>query len=200
VSPANESAKHPFQRRLICQYTSFTIPALGAEQNIHNIYARLITDEERNQMILNDVLHVLEEGRSPILFTERREHLELLAEKLRPFLKNIIILKGGMRIKKRNTIMENLASIPDGETRPLLATGRYAGEGFDDARLDTLFLAMPVSWKGTLVQYAGRIHRLYEGKKEVRIYDYVDRNVPMLLNMFKKRRGGYRALGYEITE
>ena len=193
------SAKHPFQRRLICQHTSFTIPALEAEQNIHNIYASLITDEERNQMILNDVLHVVEEGRSPVLLTERREHLELLAEKLRPFVKNIIILKGGMRIKNRKTIMENLALIPDGETRLLLATGKYAGEGFDDARLDTLFLAMPVSWKGTLVQYAGRIHRLHEGKKNVRIYDYVDSNVPMLMNMFKKRLRGYRALGYEIT-
>ncbi|HHT9146847.1 MAG TPA: DEAD/DEAH box helicase family protein, partial [Candidatus Wunengus sp. YC61] len=199
VSLADESAKHSFQRRLICQHTSFTMPALEAEQHIHNIYASLITDEERNQMILNDVLHVLEEGRSPILLTERREHLELLAEKLRPFVKNIIILKGGMRIKKRNTIMENLTSIPDGETRLLLATGRYAGEGFDDARLDTLFLAMPVSWKGTLIQYAGRIHRLYDGKKEVRIYDYVDTNVPMLMNMFKKRLRGYRSLGYEIT-
>jgi len=150
-------------------------------------------------MILNDVLHVVEEGRSPVLLTERREHLELLAEKLRPFVKNIIILKGGMRIKNRKTIMENLALIPDGETRLLLATGKYAGEGFDDARLDTLFLAMPVSWKGTLVQYAGRIHRLHEGKKNVRIYDYVDSNVPMLMNMFKKRLRGYRALGYEIT-
>ena len=95
--------------------------------------------------------------------------------------------------------MENLASILDGETHLLLATGRYAGEGFDDARLDTLFLAMPVSWKGTLVQYAGRIHRLHEGKKDVRIYDYVDSSVPMLMNMFKKRLRGYRALGYEIT-
>ena len=95
--------------------------------------------------------------------------------------------------------MENLASIPDGETRLLLATGRYAGEGFDDARLDTLFLAMPVSWKGTLVQYAGRIHRLHKGKKEVRIYDYADNNVPMLMNMFKKRLRGYLALGYEIS-
>lgn len=199
ISHTEESAKRPFQYRLICQHTKFTISALEAEQNIHHIYARLITDEERNQMILNDVLQVLEEGRSPILLTERKEHLELLAAKLRPFVKNIIVLKGGMRIKKRNTIMEYLASISNGETRILLATGRYAGEGFDDARLDTLFLAMPVSWKGTLVQYAGRIHRLHEGKKEVRIYDYVDSNVPMLMNMFKKRLRGYRALGYEIN-
>ncbi len=201
VNHTEKSAKHPFQHKLICQYTNFTIPTLEAEeQDIHNIYARLIADEERNQMILNDVLHVLEEGRFPILLTERRKHLELLAEKLRPFVKNIIILKGGMGIKKRNTIMENLVSIPDGETRLLLATGRYAGEGFDDARLDTLFLAMPVSWKGTLVQYAGRIHRFRDEKKEVRIYDYVDSNVPMLMNMFKKRLRGYRALGYEMND
>ena len=175
------------------------MPVLEAELNIHNIYESLIADEERNQMILNDVLHVLEEGRSPILHTERKAHLELHAEKLRPFVKNIIILKGGVRNKKRNTLMEDLSAIPDGKTRLILATGRYAGEGFDDARLDTLFLAMPVSWKGTLVQYAGRIHRLYEGKKDVRIYDYVDSNVPMLMTMFKKRLRGYRALDYEIT-
>src|SRR3989442_430476 len=89
-----------------------------------------------------------------------------------------------------------LAAIPDAEPRLLIATGRYVGEGFDDARLDTLFLAMPVSWKGTLVQYAGRLQRLHPGKTEVRIYDYVDRDVPMLARMFEKRLRGYRAIGY----
>lgn len=116
------------------------------------------------------------------------------------YAKNIIVLKGSMRIKKRNIFMENLASIPAGETRLLLATARYAGEGFDYARLDTLFLAMPDLWKGTLVQYAGRIHRFCDEKKEARIYDYVDNNVPMLLNMFKKRLEGYLALGYEMND
>jgi superfamily II DNA or RNA helicase len=72
------------------------------------------------------------------------------------------------------------------------------GEGFDDARLDTLFLAMPVSWKGTLVQYAGRLHRLFAGKKEVRIYDYVDKKVPMLMRMYEKRLKGYRSMGYRL--
>ena len=88
-----------------------------------------------------------------------------------------------------------LARIPDGEERVLVATGRYIGGGFDDARLDTLFLALPVSWKGTLVQYTGRLHRLPPGKTEVRIYDYVDTDVPMLFKMFKKRLRGYRATG-----
>jgi superfamily II DNA or RNA helicase len=97
---------------------------------------------------------------------------------------------------ERRAAFAALAAIPSDEPRLVLATGRYIGEGFDDARLDTLFLAMPVSWKGALVQYTGRLHRLYAGKTEVRIYDYVDREVPMLLRMFEKRLRGYRAIGY----
>ncbi len=82
----------------------------------------------------------------------------------------------------------------------ILATGKYIGEGFDDPRLDTLFLAMPISWKGTLQQYAGRLHRLYDSKKEVRIYDYVDDQVEMLKRMYAKRKSGYRAMGYLISD
>ena len=89
-----------------------------------------------------------------------------------------------------------MASIPDCEERLLVATGRYLGEGFDDARLDTLFLALPVSWRGTLAQYAGRLHRLHYNKKEVRIYDYVDSEVPLLEKMYKRRLRGYRSIGY----
>lgn len=81
-----------------------------------------------------------------------------------------------------------------------MATGRYLGEGFDDPRLDTLFLTMPISWKGTLAQYAGRLHRLYDRKRDVIIYDYVDENVPVLARMAAKRRTGYGALGYTITD
>jgi superfamily II DNA or RNA helicase len=101
---------------------------------------------------------------------------------------------------ERRAAATTMAAIPDAEPRLLIATGRYIGEGFDDARLDTLFLAMPVSWKGTLVQYAGRLHRLYPGKTEVRIYDYVDREIPMRGRMFEKRLRGYRAIGYAHGE
>jgi superfamily II DNA or RNA helicase len=93
-----------------------------------------------------------------------------------------------------------LESIPDTAERLVLATGRYIGEGFDNARLDTLFLAMPVSWKGTLIQYSGRLHRLHPSKTEVRVYDYVDLQVPMLLRMFEKRLPTYRAIGYARGE
>jgi superfamily II DNA or RNA helicase len=139
----------------------------------------------------------LEEKRPPILLTDRHDHLEHFAARLQSFTRHLVVLHGGMKPKERRGVIEQqLASIPDGEERLLIATGRYIGEGFDDARLDTLFLALPVSWKGTLIQYTGRLHRLHPGKAEVRIYDYVDSAVPVLMKMFAKRLRGYRAIGY----
>ena len=102
--------------------------------------------------------------------------------------------------KQRRQLAKRISEIPDEEERLLISTGRYLGEGFDDARLDTLFLALPVSWRGILAQYAGRLHRLHERKKEVVIYDYADLEVPMLAKMFERRRRGYRDIGYQITE
>jgi superfamily II DNA or RNA helicase len=134
------------------------------------------------------------------LLTERTEHLQILAALLADKVKNIIILKGGMSKKQRDSVEEQLNNIGQNEERIILATGRYIGEGFDDARLDTLFLALPISWKGTIQQYAGRLHRQYDGKKEVRIYDYLDESVPMLIRMYKRRLSGYKSIGYEIIE
>jgi superfamily II DNA or RNA helicase len=138
----------------------------------------------------------LGEDRSPILQTERKDHLESLAARLRRVARHLVVLHGGMTAAERRAAATALASIPDDESRLVVATGRYIGEGFDDARLDTLFLAMAVSWKGTLIQYTGRLHRLHPGKTEVRIYDYVDREVPILDRMFQKRLRRYRAIGY----
>ena len=157
----------------------------------------MVADEQRNELIINDVLLAMEESRSPILLTERKDHLESLHERLKGFVRNIVVLHGGRSVKEQREVQEQLTSIPIDEERLLLATGRYIGEGFDDARLDTLFLALPVSWKGTLIQYAGRLHRLHPGKCEVRIVDYVDSNAPMLAKMFQKRRVGYRSMGYK---
>jgi superfamily II DNA or RNA helicase len=100
--------------------------------------------------------------------------------------------------KQREALINKLHSTPDDEEKIIIATGRYLGEGFDEARLDTLFLTLPVSWKGILAQYAGRLHRFYDMKKEVIIYDYVDPNVPMLAKMYRRRLSGYRAIGYEV--
>ncbi len=107
-------------------------------------------------MIFDDVLSALEAGRSPVVITERKDHLQAIAERLTKFAKNVIVLKGGMGAKQRHQATAALQSVPDGEERVIVATGRYLGEGFDDARLDTLFLTMPISWRGTLAQYAGR--------------------------------------------
>jgi superfamily II DNA or RNA helicase len=109
-------------------------------------------------------------------------------------------MQGRMGLRQRKQLLADMESVPDNEVRIIIATGSYLGEGFDDARLDTLFLVMPVSWKGTLTQYVGRLHRLHHAKTEVRIYDYVDSNVPMLARMSVKRKAGYKMLGYKIIE
>jgi len=149
-------------------------------------------------MIVNDVLQAVQTGRSPIVLTERREHLSILSDRLSVETSNVFELKGGMGQKQRRILADQLESLPEDQLRVIVATGRYIGEGFDDARLDTLFLALPVSWRGTLAQYAGRLHRLHHSKKEVLIYDYADLKIPMLARMFERRKRGYRAIGYEI--
>ena len=149
-------------------------------------------------MIVDDVLETIRAGRSPVLLTERREHLTYFADALAGKVKNIIVLSGGMGRKQGNLLMDQLKNISENEERLIIATGRYLGEGFDDARLDTLFLALPIAWRGTVAQYAGRLHRNYDRKSEVIIYDYVDDRVPVLAGMFGKRKKGYKAIGYEV--
>lgn len=167
---------------------------------IQDIYKAIEENEERNNRIFDDVLMALEEGRSPLILTERTAHIEYLQSKFSGFVKNIIVLKGGMGKRQRQQIDEKLKSVGPTEERLIIATGKYIGEGFDDVRLDTLFLVMPISWKGTLQQYAGRLHRSYANKKKVVIFDYVDDKVPMLLNMYNKRVKGYRNMGYSFSK
>lgn len=194
-----QATDEDFTRRLILRETGFSLSDTDSGITIQEIYARLTSDRQRNHLILGDIRQALAEGRSPILLTERKDHLEFLAGELRDTVKHLVVLHGGMGVKQRRKVMEHLASIPDDEERLILATGRYIGEGFDDARLDTLFLALPFSWKGMLVQYAGRLHRLHPGKVEVQVYDYVDSSVPMLAKMHEKRMKGFKAMGYEQT-
>jgi superfamily II DNA or RNA helicase len=182
----------------LTRHTDFKISFESKDTKIQDIYAALVLDKDRNELIFNDLLKALEMGRSPLLLTERVEHLELFAEQLKGFAQNILVLKGGMGGKQRREVADQLRAIPSSEERVILATGRYIGEGFDDARLDTLFLAMPISWRGTLQQYVGRLHRLHDNKQVVQVYDYVDIHVSTLLRMYKKRLKGYEAIGYTI--
>ena len=140
----------------------------------------------------------LEAGRTPIILTERREHVLLLADRLKGYCKNVITLFGTASAKVRRETMEKLQTIAEDEPLVIVATGKYVGEGFDYPRLDTLFLALPIAWKGKVAQYAGRLHRNYPGKNEVLIYDYVDIHVPVLESMYQKRLKGYAAIGYKI--
>jgi superfamily II DNA or RNA helicase len=161
------------------------------------IYAALAKDDARKDLIFDDVLEALEKKRSPIVLTERKDHLLYLEKRFSSFVKNIAVLRGGLSASERKRAGAALG-VPGEEERLVLATGRYIGEGLDDARLDTLFLTMPISWKGTLAQYVGRLHRRYTGKADVLVVDYVDAAVPVLARMAAKRRAGYRSLGYSI--
>ena len=200
LSPKKAAQSSPLQHTVIPRFTDFAWERSEHETTIHDIYSALVTDQQRNDLIVKDMQQVLSDGRSPLVLTSRKEHLDYLAGRLRRICQHIFVLKGGMGARQRKQVAEALALVSPDEPRLILATGSYLGEGFDDARLDTLFLAMPISWRGTLQQYVGRLHRLHENKKEVLVYDYSDLLVPMLARMYKKRLAGYSALGYIVAE
>lgn len=202
VDDRKQAQERPFTHHVIFRKTDYVLPKLLSEQSdlaIHEIYSSLLSDSNRNELIVRDIIEAVKERRSPVVLTERREHLELLEKHLSAEVKNVFMLKGGMGKKQIRLVLEKLACIPDDEPRVIISTGRYLGEGFDDERLDTLFLTLPVSWKGVLAQYAGRLHRLHDKKKEVIIYDYLDSGVVMLDRMYKRRLSGYRAIGYSLS-
>ena len=200
TSAKAQARQRPFGHRALLRPTAYRMPEEMDQEHppIQQVYAALAADEDRNDLIFDDVLQILEAGRSPILLTERKDHAQYFADRLERFARNVLLLRGGMGTRQRREVMQRLKDISETEERVLIATGRYVGEGFDDARLDTLFLAMPVSWKGTLAQYVGRLHRLHPGKREVLVYDYVDEEVPTLRRMSEKRIRGYGSLGYSV--
>jgi superfamily II DNA or RNA helicase/very-short-patch-repair endonuclease len=201
VDAREQAAARPFEHTVHVRPTSFRSSGTVAADlrvQFQELYAELIADEDRNRLICDEVLQAVAEGRSPLVLTERNEHLDALAERLSPHVQHLVVLRGGTGRKEIAAVAARLATILEDEPRVLLATGRYIGEGFDDARLDSLFLALPVSWRGTIAQYVGRLHRLHHRKREARVYDYADLNVPMLARMFDRRCRGYEALGYAI--
>ncbi|MFD0715418.1 DEAD/DEAH box helicase family protein [Paenibacillus sp. GCM10027626] len=196
IDARSQALARPFSHRVKPRYTTFKLPVESGQATIQEIYQLLTEDEARNEMVFNDLLTCLEQGRSPLLLSERTSHVEYFEQRLKGFAKNIIVLRGGMGKKQREAIRQKMAGIGDDEECVFIATGKLIGEGFDYSRLDTLFLALPISWSGTLQQYVGRLHRLHKGKKEVQVYDYIDLQVPMLNSMYKKRVKGYKTMGY----
>ena len=192
----SQIAKQSFDRFLIPRFTSYN-SILEDRLSIATLYKYLSEDEIRNNLIVEDICKAVNTGRTPIILTNRTAHVSALAEKLKATIKNVISLTGIGTTKEKREAMQRLQTIPDSEQLVIVATGKYVGEGFDYPRLDTLFLALPISWKGLLTQYAGRLHREYEGKKDVRIYDYIDIHEPICDSMYRKRLKGYAAIGYK---
>jgi very-short-patch-repair endonuclease len=201
VNAKAQAAIRPFEHVVLVQPTTF-LPVRPTESDkrleFQALYQELIDDTSRHRRVCDDVIEAARAGRSPLVLTERNEHLNRLEASLAPHVHHLVALRAGLGKKQRQFLAARLATIPLHEERVILATGKYVGEGFDDARLDTLFLTLPVSWRGTIAQYAGRLHRLHDAKHEVRIYDYADLNVPMLSRMFDRRCRGYEAIGYRI--
>ena len=199
VDAKRQAAKRPFSHEVLARPTSFRMqgePEGDVRIEFQRVCDQLIRDNNRNLAICSDVVQSVQNGRAPLVLTERVDHLQSLADGLRASGLDIVCLQGGMGNRAlRSALARADESVPG---RVLLATGRFIGEGFDNARLDSLFLTMPVSWRGTIAQYVGRLHRLHENKREVRVYDYADLDVPMLSRMFDRRCRAYEAAGYSI--
>ena len=194
-----QAEKRPFDHYIIPRFTRLRIPLNSDEKDIsiQELYSEVIDNEPRNQQIVEDVLDSYKRGRNCIILTLRTTHVELLAKKLGEEISDVVVLMGGMGSKTTREVLQRIRNTPADKNLILVATGPFIGEGFDEPRLDTLFLTMPISWKGTLQQYAGRLHRLFMDKKEVQIYDYVDIHVRMLERMYQKRLTGYASMGYK---
>jgi superfamily II DNA or RNA helicase/very-short-patch-repair endonuclease len=201
VNARAQAASRPFEHVVLVQPTTFQ-PTKDRDPDkrveFQTLYQELIDDQARTRRICEDVIDSVRSGRSPLILTERNDHLDRFEQEFVTRVDHVVVLRAGKGKKQRQAITERLAAIPRHEGRVILATGKYIGEGFDDPRLDTLFLTLPVSWRGTVAQYTGRLHRLYDGKREVRVYDYADLNAPMLARMFDRRCRGYEAIGYTI--
>ncbi len=198
-NPKRQAENRPFDHYIVPRFTSLRVPLDSGEKDIsiQELYAEIMDNAFRNQQIIEDVLKNYHQGRNCIVLSLRTAHVELLARKIKEEVPDVITLMGGMGKKSTQKAFQHLTDIPADKNIILVATGHFIGEGFDEPRLDTLFLAMPISWKGTLQQYAGRLHRLFKTKKEVRIYDYVDIQIKMLEKMYQKRLNGYASMGYK---
>lgn len=185
------------EHRVIVRETKVKLPAEMKDPQIQDVYHAILLDSMRNKMIVDDVKKALMEGKHPILLTERREHIDVFKKEFKK-IENVYYLTGGLKKKELLSILNELNELPDTEQRLIIATSKFIGEGFDYPILDTMFLAMPVSWTGRIKQYAGRLHREYNEKKEILIYDYVDSDIEMAERMFARRSKGYRSMGYEI--
>ena len=199
VDAKQQAEKRPFAHVMIPCFTGthFNVNEGDSTPTIAQYYAQIMQDDLRNQQIIEDVLQCVRQKRNCLILSERTQHVKLLAQLLTQAGQTVHVLLGG----QTNARIKSQMSVLKSATSPIIvcSTGKFIGEGFDDARLDTLFLTMPISWQGTLAQYVGRLHRLHEGKREVRVYDYIDLHAAMLERMYHKRLKGYANIGYSVS-
>lgn len=200
VNAKTEASKRTFEHFTVPRFTAVRMPMESSSRNLHitEIYQHICESDLRNRQIVDDVECSINRGRNPLVLTERTQHIQRLSEMMLNKDFEVIVLTGELKAKVRRQALDRIRSLKDGDRFVIIATGKLIGEGFDEARLDTLFLAMPIAWKGTIAQYAGRLHRNYEGKEEVLIYDYVDIHIPVLERMYHKRLSAYRSVGYKM--
>lgn len=184
-----------FKRLLFPRFTSFHSITSDAKSYVQ-ITQALSEDKVRNELIVEDVKKAIQKGRTPLVLTTRTAHVKALAQMMTPLADHVVQLIGADSAKEKRLALQRLQSISPSDSLVIVATGKYVGEGFDYPRLDTLFLTMPIAWKGNVEQYAGRLHREYKGKSDVQIYDYVDIHIPLCDTMYRKRLKGYAAAGY----
>lgn len=192
-------AAQTFDRYLVPRFTTYRNLS-EEEQKYVPLCRELSEDEPRNNLIVEDAIKAVAEGRTPIILTTLTEHVQRLTQMLCEKLTDttIISLVGSEKAKEKREKMAQLQAVKPEEKLIVVATGKYVGEGFDYLRLDTLMLAMPVSWKGLIAQYAGRLHRDHAGKQNVKIYDYIDIHIPLADLMYRRRLKGYAEIGYTI--
>lgn len=200
VDAKQEAKKRDFEHFIVPRFTSTRMPLYKnqGEWHITEVYQHICESNYRNELIVSDVIHAIDSGRNPLILTERTSHIEQLVNLMSNKDFEVIVLSGDLKTSERKESLRKIRALEDKDRFVIIATGKLIGEGFDEARLDTLFMAMPIAWKGTITQYAGRLHRNFEGKDEVLIYDYVDVHIPVLERMYHKRLTAYRSVGYSV--
>ena len=168
------------------------------DRHISELYRLIVDSELRNLQIVVDAVDCIKIGRTPVVMTKYREHAEMLYGLLQGAADHVFLLQGGKSLKARAELREKMADVSRNESMIMVATGQYIGEGFNFPRLDTMLLAMPISFEGNVEQYAGRLNRDYEGKKDVIIFDYIDQHIPMLERMYHRRLRTYKKIGFEV--
>jgi superfamily II DNA or RNA helicase len=194
---ADPSADAPHDLAVVPHFRDARVD-VPADAGIQDVFRQLANDASRTAAISSEVATAYQAGRKVLVLTERTEHVTAIASALSDRIPVPFVLHGRLSKKQRAAVIESLAALPVDAPRVLVATGKLIGEGFDHPALDTMVLAMPVSWRGTLQQYAGRLHRQHAAKRDVRIIDFVDAGHPALLRMWDKRQRGYRAMGYRV--